>query len=506
LWIGREIAEELGIDRRVYYCDHHLSHAASAFYPSPFEQAAILTIDGVGEWSTTTYGVGSGKEIKLTHHIRFPNSLGLLYSAFTYYTGFKINSGEYKLMGLAPYGTPIYAELIREKLIKLHDDGSIALNQNYFNYVGGLTMTNSRFNDLFEGNPREPESSITQKEMDIAASIQEVLNEAMLKMANYVYQQTKQDYLVLAGGVALNVVATGMLSSHAHFKQLWIQPAAGDAGGALGAAQWLWHQVLKNERRAAVPDGMHGAFLGKNIEPVGADDDLVLERLGAAWRNLPDEELQQCIADHIADGKVVAVARGKAEFGPRALGSRSILADARDTDMQTRLNLKVKFRESFRPFAPMVLEEDAGQYFDTKQASPYMLLVCPVAERRRLGASDEGLFGIDKLKKVRSEIPAVTHVDFSARLQTIDPDRNPFMTAVIKKVRERTGCSVIVNTSFNVRGEPIVNTVEDAYRCFMATEIDCLVIGNRFLEREEQNNKPLSEDERSTWLRRFELD
>ncbi|MBX9723400.1 MAG: hypothetical protein K2X81_18490, partial [Candidatus Obscuribacterales bacterium] len=506
LWIGRQIASELGVDKRVYYCDHHLSHAASAFFPSPFEESAILTVDGVGEWSTTTYGVGKGNKIDLTHHIRFPNSLGLLYSAFTSYTGFKINSGEYKLMGLAPYGEPKYADLIEKELMHIKDDGAIAINQNYFNYVGGLTMTNERFHKLFGGPPREGESLITQREMDLAASIQAVLNKILLKMANYVHEQTGQKNLVLAGGVALNVVATGLLSREGPFEKIWIQPAAGDAGGALGAAQWLWYQVLGNERQVGVPDSMQGAFLGFEIPPTATDDDEVLTKLGAVWHNCNDDELCDRIANEISKGRVVALARGRAEFGPRALGSRSILGDARDTTMQSRLNLKVKFRESFRPFAPMVLEEDAEEYFDTRQESPYMLLVYPVQEKRRKRVNGEELFGIDKLKQIRSEIPAVTHVDYSARVQTIDRERNPFMTSVISKFKEKTGCSVIVNTSFNVRGEPIVNTVEDAYRCLMATEIDCLVVGNRFLDREEQQNRPLSDAERDKWLRRFELD
>jgi len=506
LWIGREIAAELGIDKRVYYCDHHLSHASSAFYPSPFDEAAILTIDGVGEWSTTTYGVGKGNKIDLTHHIRFPNSLGLLYSAFTSYTGFKINSGEYKLMGLAPYGEPKYVDVIEQNLIHVDDNGAITLNQKYFNYVGGLTMTNDKFHDLLGGPPREAESLISQKEMDIAASIQAVLNKVILKMGAYVHKQTKQKNLVLAGGVSLNVVATGLLSREGPFDKIWIQPAAGDAGGALGAAQWIWYQVLGNERTVGVPDSMQGSFLGYEIPPEDKADDEVLTKLGAVWHVMPDEELSDKIALEISKGRVVALARGRAEFGPRALGTRSILGDARDTTMQSRLNLKVKFRESFRPFAPMVLEADASEYFDTRQESPYMLLVYPVLEKRRKPVDEGGAFGIDKLKQIRSEIPAVTHVDYSARVQTIDSQRNPFMTSVISKFKDKTGCPVIVNTSFNVRGEPIVNTVEDAYRCLMATEIDCLVVGNRFIDREEQKDRPLSEGEREAWLRRFDLD
>lgn len=506
IWLENEIASELGVKQRIDFCDHHLSHAASAYFPSPFDEAAVLTVDGVGEWSTTTYGVGKGNKIDLIEQIRFPNSLGLLYSAFTYYTGFKINSGEYKLMGLAPYGKPIYADIIRNKLIRLNKDGSVILNQQYFNYVGGLTMTNEHFHELFGGPPREPESLITQKEMDVAASVQQVLNEAILAMGDYVYERTGMKNLVLAGGVALNVVSMGLLASQGPFEKIWIQPAAGDAGGSLGAALWMWYQVLGNKRQADKHDAMQGAFLGPAVESANELDDEVLVRMGATWESLSDEKLAERIASTIAQGKIVAVAKGRMEFGPRALGARSILADARNTNMQSTLNLKVKFRESFRPFAPMVLEEDAQNYFATSQESPYMLLVYPVVEERRKKVNEENLFGIDLLKQLRSDIPAVTHVDYSARVQTIDNERNPFIYNVISKFKEKTGCSVIVNTSFNVRGEPIVNTAEDAYRCFMATEIDCLVLGNRFLEKDAQNNKPLSEAERDSWLRRFELD
>ncbi|MGK7877225.1 MAG: carbamoyltransferase [Xenococcaceae cyanobacterium] len=506
LWLESEITREMGIKQRIYFCDHHLSHAASTFFPSPFQEAAILTIDGVGEWSTATFGVGRDNQIELKEEIRFPNSFGLLYSAFTYYTGFKINSGEYKLMGLAPYGKPKYTDLIREKLIRLNADGSIVLNQHYFNYVGGLTMTNDRFHQLFSGPPRQPESLITQREMDIAASIQVVLNEAILAMGNYVYQQTGLEHICLAGGVALNVVSTGKLSREGPFQRLWIQPAAGDAGGALGAAFWMWHQKLGHSRRPEYPDDMQGAFLGPDIAPASEADDRVLSRLGAVWKTYSEDELQEQIAQKLAEGKVVAVARGRMEFGPRALGARSILGDARSPSMQSHMNLKIKFRESFRPFAPMVLAEDASDYFEIWQESPYMLLAYPVRKDRRLKVKEDGLFGIDLLKIPRSEIPAVTHVDYSARIQTVDLDRNPFVHGLLTKFKEYTGCPVIVNTSFNVRGEPIVNTAEDAYRCFMATEIDYLVVGNRFFEREAQKQKPLSEEERAQWLRRFELD
>jgi len=506
LWLESEITKEMGIKQRIHFCDHHISHAASAFFPSPFDQAAILTLDGVGEWSTATFGVGQGGRIQLLKEIRFPNSFGLLYSAFTYYTGFKINSGEYKLMGLAPYGEPKYVDLIREKLIHLNSDGSIILNQHYFNYVGGLTMTNDRFHRLFGGPPRQPESLITQKEMDIAASVQVVLNDAVLTMAQYIQEHTQQEHLCLAGGVALNVVAMGKLSQSGIFRRLWIQPAAGDAGGAIGAALWMWHHQLSNPRIPASSDGMQGSFLGPNIQSASESDDAVLRQLGAIWEVHSEANLQRLIAEKLAEGKVVAVARGRMEFGPRALGARSILGDARSPQMQSHMNLKIKFRESFRPFAPMVLAEDADDYFEMKQESPYMVLAYPVKESRRLHPETQGLSGIDLLKVPRSDIPAVTHVDYSARVQTVDRDRNPFIHGVLTHFKALTGCSVIVNTSFNVRGEPIVNTAEDAYRCFMATEIDCLVIGARFLDCADQVQKPLSDKERTQWLRRFDLD
>ena len=509
LWLEREIARELGLRRRVWFVDHHRSHAASAFYPSPFETAAILTIDGVGEWSTATWGVGRANQIELREELRFPNSLGLLYSAFTYYCGFKINSGEYKLMGLAPYGRPIYARRILEQLVHLRDDGALLLNQKFFHYATGLTTTNDAFHKLFDGPPRQPESPVTQRDMDLAASVQHVTNESLLRMGRYVRQQTGEQQLVLAGGVALNCVATGLLASSKTFEQVWTQPAAGDAGGALGAALSFWHRELQQPRVVQQPDSMRGAFLGPSIPPAADSDDVLLRRLGAVWESLDDESLQQRIATEIAAGRIVAVARGPMEFGPRALGGRSILGDARDPEMQSRMNLKIKFRESFRPFAPMVLVDDAVQYFDVTQESPYMLLVYPVTAARRKSpessATDQP-FGIELLKVLRSDIPAVTHVDYSARVQTIDPVRNPFIHGVLTRFKVLTGCSVIVNTSFNVRGEPIVNTAEDAYRCFMATEIDSLVVGNRFLTREAQPHPPLDDAAREQWLQRFELD
>ncbi len=506
VWMENEIAREMGLSKRIYFCDHHLSHAASAFFPSPFERAAVQTIDGVGEWSTTTWGVGDGNRVELREQIRFPNSWGLLYSAFTHYTGFKINSGEYKLMGLAPYGRPEFADRIRDNLLQLGEDGSIVLNQEYFGYSGGLRMTNDRFHALFGGPPREPESRITQREMDLAASVQVVLDEAVLRMARHVRARSGLEDLVLAGGVSLNVVSVGRLASAGVFRELWVQPASGDAGSALGAALWMWHQKLGHPRTPSKPDAMQGAFLGFEIPPASADDDATLTKLGATWEALDEDALQDRIAHAIAAGKVVAVARGRAEFGPRSLGARSILGDARLPQMQSHMNLKIKFRESFRPFAPMVLAEDARDYFDITQASPYMLLVYPVAKHRRVDAADSDLVGIDRLQVARSEIPAVTHVDHSARVQTVDAERNPFMVGVLQRFKALSGCPVVINTSFNVRGEPIVNTVEDAYRCFMASEIDCLVAGNRFLEREKQTNRPLNDEQRAQWLQRFELD
>lgn len=508
LWQDRAIAEELGTDRPIHFCDHHLSHAASAFYPSPFEEAAILTVDGVGEWSTTTWGTGRGNRIALEREIRFPNSLGLLYSAFTYFTGFKINSGEYKLMGLAPYGRPIYAETIRRELLDMDEDGAFRMNQRYFDYVGGLTMTNDAFAALFDGPPRKPESRLTQREMDLAASVQAVLNDAMLAMGRHVRAASGLRHLVLAGGVALNVVATGRLASEGIFDRIWIQPAAGDAGGALGAALWFWHERLGASRRAEPGDAMQGSFLGPEIAPLDPADDVLLRALGAVWTSHDDAALQREVAGLLAEGKIVAVARGRMEWGPRALGARSILGDARSPEMQSRMNLKIKFRESFRPFAPLVLAEDAADYFDLTQDSPYMLLAFPVRQERRIALTEEQrkLWGIELLNVPKSDIPAVTHVDYSARVQTVDADRNPFIHGLLSAFKARTGCPVLVNTSFNVRGEPLVNTVTDAFRCFMATDIDALVVGNRLLLRDAQEGGRMSEEERQRWIGSFALD
>jgi carbamoyltransferase len=508
VWLEKEISRQMGIKKRIVFCDHHLSHAASAFFPSPFDEAAILTIDGVGEWSTATHGVGKGNTIELTEEIRFPNSLGLLYSAFTYFTGFKINSGEYKVMGLAPYGKPIYADAIREHIADISDDGALALNQRYFNYMGGLKMTNSRFADLFGGPPRKPETLVTQREMDLAASVQEVVNDVVMKMASHVHRKTGAVNCVLAGGVALNVVATGKLLKDGPFDSIWIQPAAGDAGGALGAALWVWHQVLGKSRKTEPRDSMRGALLGPEIPQRSKSHDRVLESLGGVWETMSEEALQKRVANLIAEEKVIGIARGRMEWGPRALGARSILGDARSPAMQSHMNLAIKFREGFRPFAPMVLREDVSDYFDSEAESPYMLLTFPVKESRRkaLTIEEQELWGIDLLKVPRSDIPAVTHVDYSARVQTIDKQRHPFMHGVLREFKSLTGCPVIVNTSFNVRGEPIVMTVGDAYRCFMATEIDCLVVGNRFFMRENQEDRPMDASEREKWLGRFDLD
>ncbi len=508
LWLEKEICRELGLSRRIQFCEHHLSHAASAFFPSPYNEAAIVTLDGVGEWATSTIGMGQGNMIELLEEQRFPNSLGLLYSAFTYFTGFKINSGEYKLMGLAPYGKPVYKERILRDLIHLDEAGAVTLNQKYFNFIGGLTMTNAAFDDLFGGPPRKPESQITQREMDIAASIQAVTEEAVVAVAQHAREKTGMRHLVMAGGVALNVVACGLLARKGIFDKIWIQPASGDAGGALGAALWHWHMVQNKPRSANPDDSMRGSFLGPAITPKNHEDDEILRRLGAVWEGLDDAALASRIAELLAEGLIVGVARGRMEWGPRALGARSILGDARSARMQAHMNLKIKFRESFRPFAPMVLDEYRDEWFETTQESPYMLMVSPVKEDKRLALTEEEqkLWGIDLLNVPRSLIPAVTHVDYSARLQTIDAGRNPFIHSVLSSFMKHTGCPVIINTSFNVRGEPIVCTCEDAYRCFMATEIDALVVGNRLMLREKQPHSAMSPEERAQWLGRFSLD
>jgi len=498
----------------ILFTEHHESHAASAFYPSPFESAAVLTLDGVGEWATTTVGLGDGDRLDLLHEIPFPHSLGLLYSAFTYFTGFRVNSGEYKLMGLAPYGEPRYADLIREHLIDLRDDGSFRLDQRYFGYIDSLRMTNRRFAELFGGPPRRPETPITQRERDLARSVQEVTEEAVLGLARFARETTGQRHLCLAGGVALNCVANGKLLRSGLFDDLWIQPAAGDAGGALGAALAVWHNALGNPRRrlpaAGGPrDQMRGAYLGPAFPP--SQTRAWLDAQGYPYRQLAGEERPAEIARLIAEGNVVGLFQGRMEFGPRALGNRSILGDARSPRMQSVMNLKIKYRESFRPFAPSVLGEEAAAWFDLDPgnpdvASPYMLLVAPVAADKRLPErGDEADLDLQEwVNRPRSEIPAVTHVDHSARVQTVHADTNPGYHAVIREFHRSTGCPVIVNTSFNVRGEPIVCTPEDAYRCFMRTEMDYLVLDDFLLAKAEQ---PADERERrEEWKDEYPLD
>jgi carbamoyltransferase len=509
LWIPPEIAEALercGLARPVdiYFTEHHESHAASAFYPSPFEEAAVLTLDGVGEWATTTIGVGEGHRLELLREIPFPHSLGLLYSAFTYFTGFKVNSGEYKLMGLAPYGTPRYADLIRRELIDLREDGSFRLNMDYFGYLDGLAMTNDRFARLFGGAPRSPESRITRREMDLARSIQEVTEEAVLRLAREARTLTGKRFLCLAGGVALNCVANGVLLRAGIFDDLWIQPASGDAGGALGAPLAVWHNALGKPRRiTAGRDAMQGALLG----PEFSRDQIkaFLDDRGLPSTELSDAEWAPALARLLADEKVLGVCQGRMEFGPRALGGRSIVGDARSPKMQSVMNLKIKYRESFRPFAPSVLEEKVGEYFELDRPSPYMLLVADVRKERQIPADEgdeETTDLIAWVNRPRSDIPAVTHVDFSARIQTVSREDSPRYHALIAEFEQLTGCAVIVNTSFNVRGEPIVCTPEDAYRCFLRTEMDYLVLGPFLLEKKAQ--PALAED--SDWRQEFQLD
>jgi len=510
LHLPREMSRGLrGRYRGSYaFTDHHESHAASAFFPSPFAEAAILTLDGVGEWSTACMGVGRGNRITLTHELRFPHSLGLLYSAFTYFTGFRVNSGEYKLMGLAPYGRPIYRDMILQKLLDLKEDGSFRMDMRYFNYCQGLTMTSRRFDRLFGGPPRVPESPVTQREMDLAASIQTVTEEIMLRMARHVHRQTGLKHLVLAGGVALNCVGNGRILREGPFERLWIQPAAGDAGGALGTAWFIWHQLLEKPRAPSRLDAQQGSFLG----PEFSDDDIldVLDSRGAAYRTCASEDhLCDEVAALIAREKVVGWFQGPMEFGPRALGARSILGDARSEKMQSVMNLKIKFRESFRPFAPIVLREHVDEYFQMRpgEDSPYMLLVAPVAEsiRTPIERDQERAFGIDKLHYCRSELPAITHVDYSARVQTVDRQRHPLLHRLVTRFYEKTGCPVLINTSFNVRSEPIVCTPDDAYRCFLMTDMDVLVLGRHVLIKEEQRQNATAQA-RARHLAQFALD
>ena len=503
IWIKEIIKDELDYVGNIVFPEHHESHAASAFFPSPFQEAAFITMDGVGEWSTSSFGIGKDNQIELLADIQFPHSLGLLYSAFTYYTGFRVNSGEYKVMGLAPYGEPKYKNLIYDHLIDVKNDGSFKMNMDYFNYCAGLTMTNSKFHKIFGGLPRKPESKLTQKEMDLACSVQEVTEEIVMKMAKYVRKETGMKYLCLAGGVALNCVANGKLLRENIFDDIWIQPASGDAGGSVGCALFTWYQYLNNQRKADdKSDFMQGAYLGPEFKNGSIES--FLKKNEVSYETLTDEELPEKIADLIADKKVIGWFQGRMEFGPRALGSRTIIGDARSSDMQKTMNLKIKFRESFRPFAPSIRAENISDYFEIDRESPYMLLVANVQKDKQVKMSEEqnSYFGLDKLNVVRSEVPAVTHVDYSARIQSVNEQTNPRFHQMLTKFNDKYGCPVIVNTSFNVRGEPIVCTPKDAYLCFMRTGMDYLIMGNYLLDKTEQ--KQLVGD--SDWQSEFELD
>jgi carbamoyltransferase len=503
IWMKEIIRKELGCECKIIFPEHHESHAASAFFPSPYPQAAFLTVDGVGEWTTTSYGLGRANRIEMLGELHYPHSLGLLYSAFTYFTGFRVNSGEYKLMGLAPYGEPRYSDVILRELIDLKEDGSFRLNMKYFGYGVGLTMTNERFNQLFGRPPRRPESKLTQSDMDLARSIQDVTEEVMFRMARHARTQTGMKDLCLAGGVALNCVANGRILREGIFDHIWIQPAAGDAGGALGAALFVWHQYLDKQRQVdGVNDLQRGSYLGPAYSREEIRSFLMSQNI--PFTELSDEELPEKIADLIKAEKVIGWFYGRMEFGPRALGGRSIIGDAQSTKMQEVMNLKIKFRESFRPFAPTVLRERVAEWFDLDRESPYMLLVAPVAKsrRREMTAEEQKKFGLEKLLAIRSTIPAVTHVDYSARVQTVTEEHQPVYYRMIKKFEDKYGCPVIINTSFNVRGEPIVGAPEHAYRCFMRTNMDYLLLGNFLLEK--QGQKPLDKD--IDWLKEFELD
>lgn len=530
-WAGGEederAAKKLGkkFGWKLLFGDHHESHAASAFYPSPFEESAILTIDGVGEWATSSIGIGKGNELTLLKELRFPDSLGLLYSAFTYYTGFRVNSGEYKVMGLAPYGEPKYVGVIKDKLLEIRDDGSLRMNHEYFSYSHGLRMTNGAFDKLFGGAPRKPESRITQKEMDLARSIQAITEEVMLKMTKYAYKETGMKKLCMAGGVALNCVANGRVLREVPFEEIWIQPAAGDAGGALGIALAIWYRYLSKPRASAEKAGTwqsthatqndgHSNFLpaysdamkGSCLGPAHTEEEIeeFLTGKQLPFRKYSRVELPGVIAGLLEAGKIIGLHQGRMEFGPRALGARSIIADPRSQEMQSSMNLKIKYRESFRPFAPSVLREQVADWFELNADSPYMLLVADVAKSRRtpMTAEEESLWGIDRLNVKRSAIPAVTHVDYSARIQTVRRETNPLYWEIIEAFRQKTGCPVIVNTSFNVRGEPIVCTPKDSYRCFMRTEIDYLVLETCIVDKREQP----AFDEHDDWRTRFKLD
>jgi carbamoyltransferase len=521
LWMADDIAGELpGYQGEVLFGEHHESHAASAFYPSPFEQAAIVTMDGVGEWATSSIGVGRGHALEIIHELKFPHSLGLLYSAFTYFAGFKVNSGEYKVMGLAPYGEPKYVKTIKDHVVEIKDDGSLWMNQEFFTYAHGLTMTGSRMETLLGGPARQPESKLTQREMDLARSIQEVTEEVMLKMTAFAQRETGMRDLCLAGGVALNCVGNGRILREGPFDQIWIQPAAGDAGGALGVAMSLWHKHLGQprtspeaagawERPSAVTgrlpkyaDGMNGSYLGPKYSD--AEIKAAIDKGGWVATRIDDATLAETIAAYMATEKVVGLMQGRMEFGPRALGGRSIIGDARSPKMQSVMNLKIKFRESFRPFAPAVLREHVAEWFELDAESPYMLLVADVTAARRIPVAEsaEALWGIDKLNVPRSTVPAITHVDYSARIQTVRRDTSPLYYDIIAAFNRMTGCPVIINTSFNVRGEPMVCSPDDAYRCFMRSDMDVLVIDNYILEKTDQPKR--EEDE--SWKKEFVLD
>lgn len=503
LWIPDTIKNELNYSGEILFTEHHQSHAGSAFYPSPFQSAAILTIDGVGEWTTNSLGTGEGNKFSLIKDIKFPHSLGLLYSAFTYFTGFKVNSGEYKVMGLAPYGEPKYVQTIYDNLLDLKDDGSFHLNLKYFNYMSGLTMTNEHFSELFDGPRRTPETPLTQREMDLARSVQEVVEECMLRQARFLHKESGLDNLCLAGGVALNCVGNGRILREGPFKNIWIQPAAGDAGGALGAALCVWYGYLDNKREA---DNEHDFQAASLLGPAFDDDAIesTFAKYSCVAKRLDDQELFNTVADLISQDNVIGWFQDRMEFGPRALGNRSIIGDARSKEMQTKMNLKIKYRESFRPFAPAVMAEHVSEYFEIDRESPYMLLVAPVVKERRVQMTEEqeNLFGIAKLNVPRSDIPAVTHVDYSARIETVSAEQNPRFHALLKAFHEKTGCAVVVNTSFNVRGEPIVCTPEDAFTCFMRTEMDYLVLNNFLLKKEDQPKW----QEKDDWRETFELD
>ncbi|MDD5431405.1 MAG: carbamoyltransferase [Candidatus Omnitrophica bacterium] len=503
LFIPEVIRKELNYQGKILFSEHHESHAASAFYPSPFKEAAFLTLDGVGEWETASFGVGRDNSLEIQHFLRFPHSLGLLYSAFTYYAGFKVNSGEYKLMGLAPYGEPRYYDLILNNLIDLKEDGSFRMDMRYFGYCNSLRMINNRFNKLFGSPPRKREANLTQKDMDIAASIQKVTEEIMLRMVRHIHKITKQENLCLAGGVALNCVGNGRILREGPFKEIWVQPASGDAGGALGAALLIWYKYLKNVRNVnGFDDAQNTSLLGPSFKDAYIENFLKNENI--PFKKLSEAELPDLVSGLIAQGNVIGWFQGRSEFGPRALGARSIIGDARNREMQTKMNLKIKYRESFRPFAPSVLKEKASEWFDLDKESPYMLLVAPVKKDKRIDpkGQDKELFGLDKLKFIRSQIPAVTHVDYSARVQTVKREDNPLYYDLIKSFYNKTGCPVIINTSFNVRGEPLVLTPEDAFRCFMRTEMDYLVMGSFLLDKKEQKLQAKDDN----WHKEFELD